>query len=584
MKAHASVLSRSLVRLLPALFVFALAPAALAGPLLQSSVLPTSRAGKVGDPVTYFASIINAGDSTGTGCLIRPHAPSTLLASFSYQAYQSDGTTPAAAADTPIDIASGATQLFVITFTPSAGIGGEQIALDYVCMNGTAEVLAPRVPGVNTPVLSATFSSEPDIITIGATPTGDGIVNVPNLSGLRNFESFSVSAVNIGPAAPTGPVLVTVDTGTVRRLGKDRTHSRANGLRICESDPATGLCITPFSPFLTSTFSGAEVHTYVVLLTTDGRHGAPLFADMTRMFVRFALDATPSGGTDPVPGFKYGATSVAYTIPFTTGTAPGAAAQGVYDVRYQTATNRYLTGELLVSSTRWTGYIEDPDDNTGNFFSGTASTDRMASPDPTFSLTTAVSAPPAPATFTFSGIWHSRAFISGTFAPAPPADKPQGKAGRGRKGPQAVNGENGVFRALSTGIYEQDAGVGLGDPGHDVLGKSFTLQALIGNFSLDGNITIAMDGTISGSAGMAQGAGGSCTLSGHFAKDGGRNLYDVDMSMGGATCPAPASYQGSAYGETGKAFDGSPQEMVKGFLVESTGQSGIRMTLTPPSP
>jgi hypothetical protein len=570
--------------LLTALSLGSWASGSWAGPLLQSSVLPTSRAGKVGSPVTYFSNIINAGDTTGTGCLIRPHSPGNLLATFSYQAYLDDAVTPLAAIDTPVDIAAGTTQLFVISFTPFAGIGGSQIVLDYVCTDGAAEVLAPRVPGVNTPVLSATFADQPDIITIGGTATSDGIVVVPSLNGVRNFESFAVSAVNIGTVVPTGPVLVTADAGDVRRLKDDRTHRRANGLQLCETDPATSFCTTPFSPFIRSTFSGSEVHTYAVLLTSNTRNGAPLFADMARVFVRFDLDVTPAGETTPVSSSKYGATSVAFTIQFSTATAPHDAAQGIYDARFLTATNRYLSGELLVSNAgnRWTAMIRDPDSGSVDFFSGNAVTDRLAAPDPNFSLTATLSGFAGSSSYDFSGIWHTRAFVSGSFAPSLASDDSiKSKLSK----PLGVDGESGSFRALATGLFDEDSGAGFGDPGHDVFGASYNISGILGGAPVSGSFNIGDAGLISGSLTLEQGpGGGTCTLSGVFSGSNGRNLYDVDMDIGGAGCASSASFSGGAYGFTGTAFDGSDQEKVKIILAESTGQAGMVLTLVPATP
>src|SRR5262245_42737818 len=50
---------------------------------LAAAVLPASRSAQVGSPVTAFATVINIGPGTATGCSIAPKT--TIPASFVYQ-------------------------------------------------------------------------------------------------------------------------------------------------------------------------------------------------------------------------------------------------------------------------------------------------------------------------------------------------------------------------------------------------------------------------------------------------------------------------------------------------------------------
>ncbi len=187
------------------------------GALLNSAVLPYARAVAIGDTATAFASVINSGNATATDCSIA--LPGGLPASFSYQ------TTNAANAligipNSPIDIAPGVTQGFVFGITPSQAMAATEIPLVFDCANTSP---APSHAGLNTFILSAAASAPPDLLAIGATPSGDGVVRLPDRNG-TGF--FATAAVNIGSA---GSITVSADDG-----GRGLPLS----LRVCETTPA----------------------------------------------------------------------------------------------------------------------------------------------------------------------------------------------------------------------------------------------------------------------------------------------------------------------------------------------------------
>jgi len=64
-------------------FSFAVGPVTAAAPPLVASVLPTSCSAQVGIQVSAFATIINAGANTATGCAISPST--SVAADFLYQ-------------------------------------------------------------------------------------------------------------------------------------------------------------------------------------------------------------------------------------------------------------------------------------------------------------------------------------------------------------------------------------------------------------------------------------------------------------------------------------------------------------------
>ena len=89
-----------------------------------------------------------------------------------------------------MDIAAGAAQSYVFAVTPSAPIAPTDVQFSFDCANTD---LAPVNVGLNTLLLSASTTPAPDIVTLGATFGGDGIVNIPEATGTG---AFAVATVN----------------------------------------------------------------------------------------------------------------------------------------------------------------------------------------------------------------------------------------------------------------------------------------------------------------------------------------------------------------------------------------------------
>ncbi len=249
-------------------------------PRMNTAVLPYARAVAIGETATAFASVINSGNLTATGCSIA--LPGGLPATISYQ------TTNAANAligspNTPVDIAPGTTQGFVFGITPSQAMTATEIPLVFDCAN-TAP--APSYPGLNTFILSAAATAPPDLLAIGATPSGDGVVRLPSSTGIG---FFATAAVNIGSG---GEVTVSADDG-----GRGLPLT----LQVCETTPAGEWIVCGNS--LTRTISAAQTAYYTVFATGTGQ---PIAFDPAnnRLFLRFASN-----------GATVGATNVAVTAP-----------------------------------------------------------------------------------------------------------------------------------------------------------------------------------------------------------------------------------------------------------------------------
>jgi hypothetical protein len=155
------------------------------------------------------------------------------------------------------------------------------VQLTFDCAN--TEPAAVTV-GLNTLLLVADSNPVPDIVALGATLSGDGIVN---LSGTG---VFSVATVNVGVA---GTLTVSADTGNV---------SLPVSVAMCETEPATGVCINPTVPTsapVTTSIDAGATPTFAFFVTSTA--SVPFDPANNRVFVRF----------EDTGGVTRGATSVA---------------------------------------------------------------------------------------------------------------------------------------------------------------------------------------------------------------------------------------------------------------------------------
>lgn len=276
-----------------------------------SSVLPGSRAVSVGGTVTVFATILNANpNDAATGCFIAPNTPM----GFSYQTTNPNTNQPTGAPNTPANIGPGQPQSFVLALTPNGPISSSPATtFTFDCANTNP---APNAPGVNTLTLVACNGATSDVISVASTPSNDGIVRIPGVSGLA---AFAVSAVNIGVATSTGGCVEFPGAGSF--LGTVFVvEATAPGVHVqptvCRTDPGTGACLdepagsvlfTPPAPGVPMTFS--------VFVQGDGT-SVPFDPANNRVVLKFS-----EWGRYGIPGFpaglfpagQRGATSVAVT-------------------------------------------------------------------------------------------------------------------------------------------------------------------------------------------------------------------------------------------------------------------------------
>ena len=186
--------------------------------------------------------------------------------------------------NTPIDIKAGQAQSFVFGITPNSELPPTEIGLRYRCDNSGP---ATSVVGLNTLLLSVTDGAVADIIALAATVLNDGIVRIHPTTGAG---AFSVATVNVGDGAS---LQVTADTGSAMLPVQ---------LSLCETNPATGVCINPVTPTtdpVIVTIGANETSTFSVFVASG--ENVPLDPVNGRVFVRFRDGA----------GMSRGATSVA---------------------------------------------------------------------------------------------------------------------------------------------------------------------------------------------------------------------------------------------------------------------------------
>jgi len=194
---------------------------------IAAAVLPSSRSGTVGSTLTAFVTLINGGAQPAEACSIG--LISNVAATLSYQTTDPATNAPVGGPDTPIDIAAGAAQSFVVSLLLEAAFEPQDTELAFSCSN--ADTVTP-LSGLNTLLLSASATPVPDVIALAATVSNDGIARL-DASG---NSAFSVASVNVGAA---GALTVRADTGAT---------SLPVTLAMCQSDPVTAACINPANP------------------------------------------------------------------------------------------------------------------------------------------------------------------------------------------------------------------------------------------------------------------------------------------------------------------------------------------------
>jgi hypothetical protein len=244
-----------------------------------AAVLPSSRSVQVNTPAAAFATVINAGQAMATSCSIAPLT--NVPASFVFQTTDPATNQVIGFPNTPANIAAGVAQSFVFAITPTAPIAPTEVEFSFDCENTDP---APINVGLNTLLLSASSTPVPDIVALAATLSNDGIVNI---AGTNGTGAFAVATVNVGASTS---ITASADTGSA---------ALPLIINLCQTDPATGACISGIGPTVTTTINANATPTFGIFVQGNGN--IPFDPAANRIFVRFE-----DGG-----GVTRGSTSVA---------------------------------------------------------------------------------------------------------------------------------------------------------------------------------------------------------------------------------------------------------------------------------
>jgi hypothetical protein len=232
---------------------------------IEAAVLPASRSVQVGNAATAFGTIVNSGTANATACRIAPST--TVTADFIYQTTNPATNALTGTPNTPVDIVAGGSQSYVFAFTPTAEISSTEVELVFDCSDTDP---APVTVGLNTLLLSASTNPVPDIVALSATQSGDGIVDLPGLTGM---DAFAVASANVGIQ---GTITASADTGTA---------NLPVTVEICQTNPVTGGCLAEPSPSVSTTIDAGATPTFSIFATGSGT--VPFDPANNRIFVRF---------------------------------------------------------------------------------------------------------------------------------------------------------------------------------------------------------------------------------------------------------------------------------------------------------
>jgi hypothetical protein len=251
---------------------------------VRSAILPHGRVAEAGgDPVTAFATIINplASGGTATDCGLILHGASP--GHFNFTATDPATNAVTGELNAKVDIPAGGAQSFVFSLYRPFLMPETELRIEAGCGNRRA---ATDLPGVNTFRLSAIGFSPTDIIALAATAGNTGSITLPSPTGTA---AFAVATSNVGSAASV----------TVRPRAGDEAAA-LGAITVCETDPATGACVTARSAELVQPVSSGATHTYAVFVTGAGAASAD--PARNRVYLDFR-----SGS-----GLTLGSTSVAF--------------------------------------------------------------------------------------------------------------------------------------------------------------------------------------------------------------------------------------------------------------------------------
>ena len=245
---------------------------------IVAATLPGARSGYVGGgDITVFMTVLSRATTPAQACRIT--APNDPPFTLTYRQVNAQNEV-IGDANPLFDLGNGGAINFVIALTPTRTTdqSGYVFLPRIQCENAD---LSP-IEGVNSVLVSIGAAPVPDILSIGATPSADGVVRIPASGNRINF--LSAAALNIGAGdgsagANEATVTASVDTGAA---------SLPLTLEVCETAP-TGGCITPRGETQVSTvFAQNVAKFFAVFVRANGEATVPFDPANARVFLRFA--------------------------------------------------------------------------------------------------------------------------------------------------------------------------------------------------------------------------------------------------------------------------------------------------------
>jgi hypothetical protein len=245
-------------------------------PQLVSAVLPTGRSVGATGIASAFATMINSGSDAATGC--RPVIAGLDASRFSFQTTNAQNQL-IGMPNTSVNVAAGAAQSFVFGITANGDQAPVDVMVDFQCANRRA---ATPISGLNTFLFGSSTTPVFDILTIGATPSADGVLR---LGGVGVAGAFATAAVNIATA--TGTVRIEPSfTGTVAGVT----------LTVCDTTGrADGTCAAAPTAQLTRSLASNSPITFAVFATATNAVAFEPARNRIRISLRDSANAERGG-------------------------------------------------------------------------------------------------------------------------------------------------------------------------------------------------------------------------------------------------------------------------------------------------
>lgn len=243
---------------------------------IVAATLPGARSGYVGGPtLTAFLSVVSRASTPAQSC--RVSAPGDAPFTLTYRALDEDGNA-VNPANPLFDIEAGGTISFVLGMDPTVQTGAN--GYEYLPMVQCGNANLDPIVGVNSVLLNIGAAPVPDVLSIMATQSSDGVIRIP---GPGRVGIATASAVNIGAGdGSAGPnqvtLTVSVDTGAVALPVE---------LDVCQIDAITAACITPRGDSATTLMDQNVGAFFAVFARDTSTGGIPFDPANSRIFLRF---------------------------------------------------------------------------------------------------------------------------------------------------------------------------------------------------------------------------------------------------------------------------------------------------------